>query len=242
MSIRLDQGSSSTAKSTGRPKTNNTAGTLGDCAPAALQEFDVVVTGRRRFHEQIKRIFDIILSTTLLILFSPFLVLAAVAIKLTSPGPVFFSQIRAGLGNKRFRMLKLRSMRSAEVVEPKPGDVFIKVENDPRLTLVGRIIRKTSIDELPQLINVFFGEMSLIGPRPLIPAHLLVLEPTDEQFRARMKPGLTGLWQLRDREHASSALSMISHDREYIEQFSLWLDLKILLKTIPAVLSCRGAK
>lgn len=220
---------------------SNPAG-IGKCDALRLSEFRVVIPAHQILQSQVKRSIDVVLTVCVLLLLSPLLVLVAVGIKLSSRGPVFFTQERVGLGNRRFRMLKFRSMRADVSTEAQPKGVFIKEKNDPRVTLMGRIIRKTSIDELPQLINVLRGEMSLVGPRPLLADHLLVLNVHDEQLRARMRPGLTGLWQLRDREHASSALSMVNHDLEYIEQFSLWMDFKILLSTVPAVLSCRGAK
>ena len=210
---------------------------LGEACSPAVAKFST-----RSAHLAAKRALDIVFSVTLLTLLSPLMLLAAIAVKLTSPGPVFFSQERAGQGKSRFRMLKFRSMRvAATSAEMEPNGILVKSANHPRMTLVGRIIRKTSIDELPQLFNVLFGEMSLVGPRPLIPDMLTVLTPVEQETRARMRPGLTGLWQLRDRVNSSSAVPMIGHDIEYVENFSVWLDLKILLRTIPAVLSCRGA-
>jgi lipopolysaccharide/colanic/teichoic acid biosynthesis glycosyltransferase len=140
-------------------------------------------------------------------------------------------------------MLKFRSMRRAAPgeIEMQSAGVLLKSANHPRITFVGRILRKTSIDELPQLFNVLLGDMSLVGPRPLIPALLSGLSPREQELRSQVRPGITGLFQLRDRVHGETALTMIGHDLEYVENFSLWLDFMILARTIPAVLTGRGA-
>lgn len=189
----------------------------------------------------LKRQLDIIISLFALVILSPILPLAALAVKSSSPGPVFFTQDRCGLGERRYRMYKFRTMRVASVAEMQDAGILLKCADHPRITRVGRVLRKTSIDELPQLFNVLRGEMSLVGPRPLIPEMLTVIDPKRRELRARVRPGITGLWQLRDRRHASSALSMINSDLEYVETYSMWLDVTVLLQTIPAVLSCRGA-
>ncbi len=192
----------------------------------------------------IKRGFDVLGSALLILLFSPVLLAAAIAVKLSSRGPVFYLAERVARGGRgRFRMLKFRSMRPAAPgeIEMQSAGVLLKSANHPRITFVGRILRKTSIDELPQLFNVLLGDMSLVGPRPLIPALLSGLSPSEQELRAQVRPGITGLFQLRDRVHGETALTMIGHDLEYVENFSLWLDFVILARTIPAVVTGRGA-
>jgi len=195
------------------------------------------------FQFAIKRGIDIVASIILIVVLSPILILAAIAVKLSSAGPVFYMANRVGLGDSRFWMYKFRSMRAAKPgeMEMQATGVLLKSASHPRITPVGRILRKTSIDELPQLFNILYGQMSLVGPRPLIPALLGGLTESQQLLRARVRPGITGLFQLRDRIHGETALTMISHDLEYIETFSLWLDLKILVLTIPAVIAGRGA-
>jgi exopolysaccharide biosynthesis polyprenyl glycosylphosphotransferase len=194
-----------------------------------------------------KRLFDIIGSLCGLILLSPLMLFVAFLIKATSAGSVFFVQERMGLRGRRFKLYKFRTMvRDAEKkleelrhLSEVDGPVF-KMRKDPRLTLIGSVLRKSSIDELPQLWNVFKGEMSLVGPRPPIPSEV---EQYDRWQRRRlsMRPGLTCLWQVCGRSELDFDTWM-KLDLKYIENWSLALDLIILLKTIPAVLSTRGAK
>jgi exopolysaccharide biosynthesis polyprenyl glycosylphosphotransferase len=193
-----------------------------------------------------KRILDVIVSVIMLLTLSPLLVVVAFWIKLTSPGPVFFAQERVGMNKRKFRLLKFRSMvvdaeaRKQELaaLNESDGPAF-KIKNDPRITSIGRWIRKTSIDELPQLINVLKGEMSLVGPRPPLPSEV---DQYDWIYRRRLsiKPGITCLWQIGGRNNIPFARWM-ELDREYIENWSFWLDLKILVKTVPVVLLGRGA-
>ena len=195
----------------------------------------------------IKRMMDICGSFFGLLFLSPLLLFTAAFVKLTSPGPVFFIQERMGLRGRRFRLYKFRTMvRDAEKkleelkhLNEVDGPVF-KIEKDPRLTPIGRLLRKSSIDELPQLWNVLRGEMSLVGPRPPIPAEV---EKYDRWQRRRlsMRPGLSCLWQISGRSDLDFDTWM-KLDLKYIEEWSLTLDLIILLKTVPAVLSTRGAK
>ncbi|MDZ7295922.1 MAG: sugar transferase [candidate division KSB1 bacterium] len=212
-------------------------------------EGDCVVTFfRERLLGQllVKRILDVVGSAVLLILLSPLFLLVAVLIKLDSPGPVFFVQERMGMNKRKFKLLKFRSMfvdaeqRKAELLahNEQTGPVF-KMKNDPRVTRVGRWLRKLSIDELPQLINVLKGEMSLVGPRPPLPSEV---EQYDWLYRRRLsiRPGITCLWQISGRSEIKFQQWM-ELDRQYIDNWSIWLDLKILLKTIPAVLRARGA-
>jgi len=194
-----------------------------------------------------KRLFDLIASTVALILLAPLLLGIALLITLTSPGPVFFRQKREGYQGRDFLMWKFRSMQvrhddsmiTAQQTAAAQGKL-IKLQRDPRVTRIGKILRVTSLDELPQLFNVLNGEMSLIGPRPLVP-FMLDPYPDFRRTRALMRPGITGLWQIRDRENNTSALTMMKHDLEYIERFSLALDGRILLRTVGVVFSGKGA-
>jgi len=194
----------------------------------------------------IKRLLDIIISGILLILFLPIFGIVALLIRLESKGPVFFKQVRSGLNGRKFTLLKFRSMvaeaenlqRELQDLDEADGPVF-KIKNDPRVTKVGRFIRKTSIDELPQLINVFKGDMSLVGPRPPIPEEVEKYERWQRR-RLSMKPGITCIWQVSGRSGIGFERWM-NMDLEYIDKWSLGLDMKILLKTIPAVLSGKGA-
>ncbi|MEQ8767375.1 MAG: sugar transferase [Planctomycetota bacterium] len=193
-----------------------------------------------------KRVLDFAVSGTALLFLSPLMCLIALSIKLTSPGPIFFRQVRSGLHNRPFITFKFRSMRPdaeaqlAELMslnEVKPP-VF-KMKNDPRLTHVGRWLRRTSLDELPQLFNIFRGEMSLVGPRPPVPSE--VSQYTfSQRRRLTMKPGLTCIWQVSGRSEVPFEQWM-EMDLTYIDTWSWWLDIKLLVLTVPAVLSGRGA-
>ncbi len=195
----------------------------------------------------LKRGIDIAGSFVLLVFLLPVFVLTAVLIRLDSPGPVFFRQTRIGLNKRRFDMIKFRSMvqgaekRMSDLEEYNEvdGPVF-KIRNDPRITRIGTFIRKTSIDELPQLINVFLGDMSLVGPRPL-PVRDYEGFDTDWHLRRfSVRPGITCLWQVEGRSDISFDKWM-ELDMQYIDKWSLWLDVKILFKTIPAVIRGQGA-
>ena len=201
----------------------------------------------RRRQVMLKRVFDFVVALALLALLAPVFVVVALAIKLSSAGPVFFRQEREGQGGKRFCMFKFRSMKTGNVTELKARQAalaargtLLKMPGDPRVTSVGRWLRMTSVDELPQLWNVLCGDMSLVGPRPLIP-FMLDSHPEFRQARALVRPGITGLWQLRDRRNNTTAAAMLLHDLEYLAGFGLKQDLAILLRTIPAVLKRRGA-
>jgi len=194
----------------------------------------------------LKRLIDIVISLFLLILCLPLFFILSIIIKATSPGPVFFKQRRVGFNGRIFTMLKFRTMaKDAESMKMDlmdlnvlEGPVF-KIINDPRATKVGRFLRKASIDEIPQLINVLKGEMSLVGPRPPIPDEVDQYE-LDDRRRLSMKPGITCLWQVCGRNEIPFE-EWMKLDRQYIDQWSLLLDFKILLKTIPAVLKGIGA-
>jgi len=184
-----------------------------------------------------------------LIVLSPVFLAVAIGIRLTSPGPVVFRQQRAGLHGQPFTMLKFRTMsndaeqRKADLMElnEMEGPVF-KIENDPRVTPLGRFLRRTSIDEFPQLWNVLRGEMSLVGPRPLPVGEVAMFESTVHRRRLSMKPGLTCLWQIRGRSSVTNFNDWVRMDLEYIDNWSLFLDFFIVLRTIPNVLLGIGAK
>lgn len=195
-----------------------------------------------------KRIVDVIVGTILLVMIAPVLALIALAIRLDSPGSPFFLQERAGLGGRRFRMVKFRTMRVGADIEKgqlahlnHSGDKrLFKIRDDPRTTRLGRLLRRWSLDELPQLFNVLIGEMSLVGPRPFFESDFQEYE--DHHFRRLdAKPGITGLWQVSGRSEMLDFEDVIYLDRQYIEQWSFWLDVSILFRTIPAVLRRTGA-
>jgi lipopolysaccharide/colanic/teichoic acid biosynthesis glycosyltransferase len=208
---------------------------------------NIALSGAHRasLESLVKRAMDVVVAITLLIALAPLFLVIAALIKLTSPGPVVFRQRRPGLHRRPFIMLKFRTMtvdaeRHEASLRPLSDDVFFKMKDDPRVTLVGRVLRRWSLDELPQLINVLKGEMSLVGPRPVL---LSDLEHFDEwkQFRRfNVRPGMTGLWQVSGRSNASDECRMRC-DLEYVATWSLLLDLKLLLKTIPVVLKGDGA-
>jgi exopolysaccharide biosynthesis polyprenyl glycosylphosphotransferase len=194
----------------------------------------------------LKRLFDLVASAGLLLVLSPVLVLIALLIKLESPGSIFFFQERIGEQGRRFKMIKFRSMyqdadkRWAEVARrDEDGNLIHKSGNDPRITLVGRKLRRTSLDELPQLINVLRGEMSLVGPRPEMPYIAAEYEPWQWQ-RFRVPPGMTGWWQVNGRSEKPMHLHT-EDDLYYIQNYSFWLDLRILFKTIAVVWQGHGA-
>lgn len=195
----------------------------------------------------IKRVLDIAIAATALIFFSPILAIAAILIKATSPGAIFFIQKRVGLHKRPLNVYKLRTMHvhaeerihELEHLNEVSGPVF-KIRNDPRLTRVGRILRKTSIDELPQLFNVLRGEMSLVGPRPLPVRDYEGFNEDWQRRRFSVKPGMTCLWQICGRSSIPFA-EWMELDLQYIDKWSLWLDFRILMQTIPAVLRGSGA-
>jgi exopolysaccharide biosynthesis polyprenyl glycosylphosphotransferase len=196
-----------------------------------------------------KVLFDRIVSTLLLLLLSPVFLLIWIAIKLESPGPALFRQRRSGRHGDPFTMFKFRTMhsnaemRKAELdsLNEMSGPVF-KIKKDPRVTRVGTFLRFTSLDELPQLINVFLGQMSLVGPRPLPTYETLAMTANAQRRRLSVSPGMTCLWQISGRNEVKDFSDWVRLDLEYIDQWSLWLDLQILLRTIPAVLFGRGAR
>lgn len=195
-----------------------------------------------------KRILDVVGSIALILIFSPVMIATAIAIKIESRGPVFFRQPRAGRGNKSFKLIKFRSMyidaetrkQELDAMNEANDGVMFKIREDPRVTRVGRFIRRFSIDELPQLFNVLRGQMSLVGPRPLIFPETAALEKHWHLRRLELRPGITGPWQVYGRSQ-SPFQEMVRFDYQYVAGWSLARDIEILLATLPAVMSGRGA-
>lgn len=214
--------------------------------PELYLEAERLLSKKHRSYFILKRLFDMIASCALLVLLSPFLLLIAALIKLNSKGPAIYAQTRVGLSGTEFTMYKFRSMcEDADVklikmrqLNEKDGPIF-KIQNDPRITAVGRFLRKTSMDELPQLFNVLKGDMSLVGPRPPLVSEVEKYS-TYEMQRLSVVPGLTCYWQISGRSDLSFE-KWITLDIQYIRDCNFLTDLKILFKTIPAVLSCKGA-
>lgn len=210
-----------------------------------LSTLAITTTSRKTAELLIKSVFDYVAGAIGFVLAMPLFLVTSISIKITSKGPIFFKQERSGLNGRRFQLYKFRTMvENAEALKETvkaqnemTGPVF-KVTNDPRITPVGKILRKISLDELPQIINVLKGEMSLVGPRPPIPD-----EVEEYSFRQRrrlsMKPGITCIWQVNGRNEIDFE-EWIRMDLEYIDNWSLWLDFKLLLKTIPVVLMATG--
>jgi lipopolysaccharide/colanic/teichoic acid biosynthesis glycosyltransferase len=209
---------------------------------SALQE-----SPRRAGYEAVKRIMDCTLAGAGLLALSPLLLLTALAVRLDSPGPALFSQTRVGRDGVTFRCWKFRSMyrdaeaRKAALLEQNEmsGGVLFKMKKDPRITRVGKLIRKASIDELPQLWNVFVGDMSLVGPRPAVPGEVAQYTPY-QRGRLAVKPGITCFWQVSGRSELSFD-EQVQLDIKYARVRTLGVDLALLFKTIPAVLFARGA-
>jgi exopolysaccharide biosynthesis polyprenyl glycosylphosphotransferase len=201
---------------------------------------------RMKLLSNLKRLLDLAVSLAALVIVSPIMLMTAIAIRLDSPGPILFRQTRVGKWGKHFPCYKFRSMyidaeqrlQDLMALNEADGPVF-KMKNDPRVTRVGRIIRKLSIDELPQLFNVIKGEMSLVGPRPALPREVSQYE-YDQIRRLHAVPGITGLQQVSGRSNVDFK-RWIELDLQYIAEQSLWKDIEILIKTIPAVLASRGA-
>ena len=213
----------------------------------------------RRLRRILKRVMDIVGSCLGLLLFSPLLALTAIAIKMTSRGPAVFKQVRLGKSGGRFSFYKFRSMycnvddeihreyvsnlidgEHEKINQGEAKKPLYKMKSDPRITPIGKFIRKTSIDEMPQLLNVLKGEMSLVGPRPPLPYEVEKYKPWHLRRILEVKPGITGLWQV-DGRSKTSFNDMVRLDLRYAQNWSLWLDIKILLKTVRAVLRPSGA-
>ena len=195
----------------------------------------------------VKRGIDLLFSLISLLLAAPWLIVIALLIKVTSPGPVFFTQERVGLNKRKFRLYKFRTMIAGaekmmaqlEHLNELSGPVF-KIKNDPRMTRVGKYLRKTSIDELPQLLNVLRGDMSLVGPRPMSVRDFERFDQDWVRRRFSVRPGITCLWQVNGRNSLPFE-EWMQLDMQYIDRWSIALDLKILARTIPAVLKGSGA-
>ncbi len=195
----------------------------------------------------IKRLFDIVASSIAVVILSPLLLIIAICIKVDDPkGPVFYTQIRVGKDGKHFRMFKFRSMvNNADELLAKlrskneVNGAMFKMKNDPRITRVGRFIRKYSLDELPQLVNVVGGSMSIVGPRPPLVSEVAEYTDYDKQ-RLMVKPGATGMWQVGGRNDVDFA-EMVRLDLTYIQERSIWLDLKIMFETVKVMIVPNGA-
>ncbi|HKH92160.1 MAG TPA: sugar transferase, partial [Gemmatimonadaceae bacterium] len=195
-----------------------------------------------------KRTLDVSGALAGLVLLSPLLALSAIAVKLTSPGPVLFRQRRVGLGGETFEMLKLRTMvrdADARCEEVQGVNVYgdprlFKAAGDPRVTPIGHFLRRSSLDELPQLWNVLRGEMSLVGPRPPLPREVAQYRVSD-YVRFEVAPGITGPWQVSGRNEITDFEAVVELEQRYIAGWTVWRDLGLLIRTVPAVLSMRGA-
>ena len=229
---------------------------------AALAQDEVVLKTTPRWRDEwlvtegslrylVKRTVDVVGALVGLILLWPFMVLIALAIKFTSPGPVLFQQSRRGYRGRLFQVLKFRTMTvdaeqrlvDLESSNESAGGVLFKLRNDPRITPVGAFLRRTSLDELPQLVNVLFGEMSLVGPRPLQlrdSDRLLLINPEAYHIRLQVMPGVTGPWQIGGRSDVDYA-RMLELDLRYVQNWSLAGDLWIICKTFGVVIRPRGA-
>ena len=193
----------------------------------------------------IKRLMDIAMALFFIVLLSPVLIAVALAVKLTSAGPLIFRQRRIGFRCNQFEMYKFRSMYAGSELKEKElaaqaGTSFLKLKNDPRITPVGAFIRKYSLDELPQLFNVLEGTMSMVGPRPLLVSDLDKLPRRNQLRRFATPPGITGLWQVSGRSNCSD-IKRMQLDRRYVDRWSLGFDLRILLETVEVVLTAKGA-
>jgi lipopolysaccharide/colanic/teichoic acid biosynthesis glycosyltransferase len=196
----------------------------------------------------VKRALDLIGGTMGLVVLSPLLAILAVLVKLESRGPAFFAQERVGRGGRLFKIFKLRTMvdgaeakRDGLLAQSVYGDPrLFKMPGDPRMTRTGRWLRRTSLDELPQLLNVLKGEMSLVGPRPPLPSEVALYE-AHHYARFDVKPGITGPWQVAGRNQVTEFEKVVALESEYIRDWSLGTDLTILLRTVPAVLRMNGA-
>jgi exopolysaccharide biosynthesis polyprenyl glycosylphosphotransferase len=220
-------------------------------AKGATSDYDSLITlhggTMQGWAPLIKRVLDTLLSLLCLILFAPFLLMAAALVKLSSPGPIFFVQKRVGLNKRLISVYKFRTMvtnaeqeqADLEHLNEVGGPVF-KIKDDPRITGIGKFLRKSSIDELPQLFNVLKGDMSLVGPRPLPVRDYRGFHLDWQRRRFSIRPGITCLWQINGRSSVSFERWM-EMDLEYIDRWSVWLDLQILIRTIPAVLKGSGA-
>jgi exopolysaccharide biosynthesis polyprenyl glycosylphosphotransferase len=230
-----------------------TRGTLLASQPRAvngpeLRMLELTFPAARAGQDVVKRALDLVVASALLVLLSPLLVALSVWVKLDSEGPILFIQDRVGQAGTRFPMIKFRTM-TADADRQKSGLAHLnpsgdprlfKIPNDPRVTRAGAFLRRWSLDELPQLFNVAWGHMSLVGPRPFFQADLAAYD--DHHFiRLSVKPGVTGLWQVKGRSSILDFEEVVDLDREYIENWSIWSDVSILAATLPAVVRRTGA-
>ncbi|MEO6772808.1 MAG: sugar transferase [Kofleriaceae bacterium] len=226
---------------------------LGQSAMATLQArsvelLPIVALSRPRAQRVAKRVIDVAGAALGLVLAAPLMVIVAIALRVSSRGPIIFAQERCGLAGRRFRFFKFRTMvhdaedqRAAlDHLNEMTGPAF-KIARDPRITRLGAVLRKTSLDELPQLWNVLRGEMSLVGPRPPLPEEVAHYDAHQFQ-RLGVVPGITGLWQVSGRSSINDFETWLALDLAYVRRWSLWLDLRILAKTVVVVISARGAQ
>jgi lipopolysaccharide/colanic/teichoic acid biosynthesis glycosyltransferase len=217
--------------------------------PRPAQEdpaIDVVVATEPFGYRVSRRLFDLVFGFLILLLVAPVLPLLAVMIRLDSPGPILYRQARVGKGGRGFTFLKFRSMYAGSdrkldelaMLNEQAGPIF-KMREDPRVTPVGRFLRRSSLDEIPQILNVLKGDMSIVGPRPALPAEVAKYEPWQRR-RLEARPGLTCLWQISGRSHIGFE-EWMRLDIEYLRTRSMWTDIVILAKTVPAVMARRGA-
>lgn len=205
----------------------------------------------------LRRALDVVLAGAALLVLSPLALLCAVAVRATSRGPTVFAQVRVGLSGRTFRMYKFRTMRAqcderihreyitrmltdTSPVRDADGPQVFKIPDDPRITRVGKLLRRTSLDELPQLVNVVKGDMAIVGPRPALPYEVELFEPR-HQMRFAVRPGITGLWQVSGRSRLTMR-EALDLDIEYVRRQCLGLDMWIILRTIPALFSRGGAR
>ena len=222
------------------------ARTLIKTTAADRSNMKAVYQQKSLMYKFVKRLSDILLSGIALVCLSPVFLVTAISIKLEDCGPAFFIQPRAGKDMKTFKMYKFRSMyvnadeKLAELLKDneQTGHAF-KIKNDPRITKVGKFIRKVSIDELPQLINIMKGDMSIVGPRPILPWQMEECNEYEKQ-RLIVQPGLTCYWQIGGRANIKWE-EWVELDLDYIQNMSLWTDIKMIVKTIPAVFDSEGA-
>jgi lipopolysaccharide/colanic/teichoic acid biosynthesis glycosyltransferase len=214
----------------------------------AILGFGNAQAGGAAARAYLKRRLDVLAATVLAALLAPLMLVIALLIWLDSPGPVLFRQQRAGRGGRPFMMCKFRTMHTnADAVKESlrhlnvTGDPrLFKIPNDPRVTRIGSLLRKSSLDELPQLWNIIRGDMSLVGPRPFF-IEDLDRYATHHFRRLEVRPGLTGLWQVNGRSSVTDFEEVVRLDTQYVDNYSIWLDTQILLRTIPAVLRRNGA-
>lgn len=201
----------------------------------------------RRGYFAVKRILDIVLAAAALVVLSPVMLIVAVAVKLDSEGPVIFKQTRVGRDGREFTFYKFRSMKVNADAEKESlwdknekGSIVFKIKDDPRITRVGKIIRRTSIDELPQLINILKSDMTIVGPRPPLPDEVKKYN-VYQMARLTVKGGLTCYWQISGRSRLSFE-EWVELDRKYIEEMGIWTDMKIIFRTVKAVVKGDGAE